>query len=243
VGAVDDRHDALRPGQPRQPLDREELGREVRDVGEVEDLGPRRDGLLEHVIEEILRRGHRELQPRDLDALAPHALVPRRQHARVVLLGRDDLVPGLEVDAVLGDLQGLARTARQGHLLAVAAELVGHAPAQRLAVPGHHALIVDGQHVDHLHVPEDRIQRYPGHGAGEAVVEVDELAVELEGQLDLAPVEFVLGDVLGRLPGDGLGRLVDAGQAFRVEGHGRGAERADRLHERSPAPGSAFPHI
>ena len=172
-----------------------------------------------------------------------NALVPGGQHARVILLGRDDLVAGLEVEAVLGDLQGLAGAAGQGHLLDIAAELVGHAPADGLAVAGHHALVVDGQHVDHLHVPEDRIQGHPGHRAGEAVVEVDELAVELESELDLAPVELVLGHLLGGHAGDRLAGRLDPRQAPRVEGQGRRPGRADRPHERPPAPGSALLHI
>ena len=58
------------------------------------------------------------------------ALIPRRQHAAVVLLGREDFVAGLEVDAVLRDLQRLARVARDGELFLVAAEF-GRQPAAR----------------------------------------------------------------------------------------------------------------
>ena len=121
-----------------------------------------------------------------------------------------DLVAGLEVDPVLDDLEGFAGAAGQGHLLGVAAELRGHPPADGLDVLGDLALVVDGQHVDHVHVAPDRLQRDPGGGAGEAVVQVDQRAVQLEGQLDLPPEELVFRDLLGRHVRDGLDGVRDA---------------------------------
>ena len=106
----------------------------------MKDFRPGRDRFLEPLIEIILCRRHRELESRHLDPLAPHALVPGRQHAGVVLLGRDHFVAGLEVDPVLGDLQRLAGAARQRHLFGFAPELRPHPQANGLHVLRDHAL-------------------------------------------------------------------------------------------------------
>ena len=120
--------------------------------------------FCEHVVKKVLRRRHGKLEAGHDDALAPHPLVPRRQHAGIVLLGRDDLVAGLEVDPVLDDLEGFAGAAGQGHLLGVGAELHGHPPADGLDVLGDLGLIVDGQHVDDVHVAPDGLQATRGVG-------------------------------------------------------------------------------
>src|SRR5439155_23592120 len=120
--AGDDRRDAALAREARETLHRKELTRQVRDVAEVQDSRLRGDRALEPLIEILLRRGHGKLEPRYLDLVAPLPLVPRRQHARVILIRRDDLVAGLQVDAVLHDLQRLARVARDGDLFRIAAE-------------------------------------------------------------------------------------------------------------------------
>ena len=77
------------------------------------------------LIEIVGGRRHRESEARDLDAVPPHPLIPRGEHPRIVLLGRDDLVAGLQVDAVLRDLERLARVARDREFLGIAPDLRG----------------------------------------------------------------------------------------------------------------------
>ena len=146
----------------------------------MENFRSRRDGLLEPPVEIVRRRRDGELNAGHFDVFAPHALVPRRQHAGVVLLGREHFIPGLKVDPVLRDLQRLAGAARQGHLLRVTSELRGHAQADRLDAIGNGTLIKNGRHVDHVHVAPFRFQRHPRRRAGKAVIQVDDRAVQLE---------------------------------------------------------------
>ena len=123
VRAVDDRLDAAAPRLVADLLHREDLPGEVRDVAEVQHLRRRRDRGEQPVGEIVHRlRRHRERDLRQLDAVAPDALLPRVEHPAVVLVGRHDLVAGLEVDAELRDLQRLAGVARDRDLLGVAAE-------------------------------------------------------------------------------------------------------------------------
>ena len=189
----------------------------------MENFRLRRDGLFETVVEIVRRRRDGELEAVHFDAIAPHALVPRRQHAGVVLLGRDHFIPGLKVEPVLHDLQRLAGAARQGQLLRVTSELRGHAQADRLDALGNGALIKNGRHVDHIHVAHFRFQCDPGRRAGKAVVQVDDCAVQLEIHLDLPPVELVFRDVFGRSAGDRLGRCQDA---LETQPSGRGRDRS-----------------
>ena len=85
------------------------------------------------------------------DAIAPLALLPAGDHARVVLVRGDDLVAPLQFHAELHDLQSFAGVARDGDLFGVASEHAGQAPphgldagieqvAGRLAQQSPHAL-------------------------------------------------------------------------------------------------------
>ena len=65
-------------------------------------------------------------------SLAPRALVPRRQHARIVLLGRHHLVACLQIDPHLRDLQRLAAAQRQVDDDRVRVEAAGEDAGDRL---------------------------------------------------------------------------------------------------------------
>ena len=192
-----------------EPLHGEQLPGEVRDVAEMQHLGLRRDRLLEPLIQVVLRRRHRELDARDLDLVAPHALVPRRQHARVVLLGRQHFVARLHVDAVLRDLHRLAGVARQRQLRRIAAELGGQAAPHRADVPADPVVVLHRQHVGHVHVALDRLVDDARARTAVAVIQIGQRPVERERFLDLAPVELVGGDILWRAIRDGRGRRRD----------------------------------
>ena len=183
-----------------------------------------------------LRRRHGELHARERNLVAPDALVPRRQHAGVVLLGRDDLVARLEVDAVLKNLQRLARVARNRELLGVAAELGGEPPANRFEVPVDQPGIVDRRHVLHVEVALDGVGDHARMRTVIPGIEIDDRAIERERLLDLAPVVFVARNLGGRLPVNRGGRREDVLEAFGFERDRRRAQHAGGAQERSSGP-------
>ena len=79
MGTVDEDLDAQRAGHLHDVADGQDLPRDVDDVGELDDLGPRGDRALD-LIDEVRGRGERHLEgdALDDDALAAGALVPRR---------------------------------------------------------------------------------------------------------------------------------------------------------------------
>ena len=204
----------------------------------MQDLGLRCDRFLESLVEIVLRGRHGELDTRDLDLVAPHALVPRGQHAWVVLLGRDDLVTRFHVDPILGDLHGLAGVACQRELRDVTAELGGHPPAHGADVATDHAVVLHGQHVRHVHVALHRFVHHARTRTRVAVVQIGQRAIEREGFLNFSPVELVLRDFIGGAIGHHRGRgrnLLDA-----VEGLRNQAGRPEGTHSKKI---SSVPHV
>ena len=236
VRAVDDRRDAALPRQPAQIADGEELPRLVRDVAEVQHLRLRRDRLLEPLNRSACVVGHGKIEARDLDLVAPRALVPRGQHAAVVLLGGDDLVARLEVEADLRDLQRLAGVARDGDLFRVGAEFRGQPPPGGFDVPLDQPAVIHRRLVGRVQIPFVRLVDDGGAGTGVAVIEVDERAIERERELDLAPVGFVGRDVLGRPVLDGRGRGGDLVDPVVTRGERRSGTGAGQTQHRTTAP-------
>jgi hypothetical protein len=186
----------------------------------VQHLGARRDGAFQDAVEVFTGGRHREVHLLDGDLVAARALVPRRQHAAVVLFGRDDLIAGLEVDAVLRYLQRLARIARNGHLFGVAAELLRQAAAHDLDVPLDQAAVIDRRLVRIIEVALVGLVHDRGARAAVAVVEIDHRPIERERALDVAPVTLVLGDVVRRPIAERAGRLGDQFDAVVIEDEG-----------------------
>src|SRR5438034_10311223 len=96
-------HDDVNPssaGELDDLPDREDLAGEVGDVTDVDDLRLRCDGAL-HPLGEVVLGGwwDREADFFENDPVAPLPLVPRREHARVVLGRREHLVTTLQRDA------------------------------------------------------------------------------------------------------------------------------------------------
>ena len=97
VRPVHDHLDAARPAQLADLLHGKDLPRQVRDVTDVDDLGARRDRGFDAARQILLRRRrHGEGDLLQDDAVAPLALLPGGDHARVVLRGRQDLVAALQ---------------------------------------------------------------------------------------------------------------------------------------------------
>ncbi len=216
--AVDDRLDAALAGHPADVADREDLPGEVRDVADVDHFRAWRDRLLEPAKQvRLIGRRHGKRDLLEDDAVAAHALLPGVEHPPVVLVGRQDLVARLQVDAELRDLQGLARIPRDGQFLGVAAELGGQAPADRLEVRLEHLPhVVDGGLVRDVEIPLHRLVDHARARAHAAVVEIDDGAIEREGLADVAPEVLVLGHVIGRPAGRRLAWSVRRGPAGRA---------------------------
>ena len=233
VRAVDDRDDAARARHARQVLHREDLPGQVGDVAEVQHLGARRDRAFEPRKQLLARRRHREIDLGDLDLVAARALVPRRQHAAVILLGGHDLVAGLEVEAVLRDLQRLARVARDRHFLGVAAELRGQPAADHFDVPLDQPAVIHRRLVRVVEIALVRLVHDRRARAAVAVVQVDQRAVQRERVLDVTPVAFVGGHVVRRAVAERARRLrhqldavVAEGKSARAQGAGHPQKRA-----------------
>ena len=73
-------------------------------MAEMKDFRSRGNGLFEELIQLILGGRYGKLQTRDFNLFSPHALIPRCQHARIILLRRDDFVSGRKIETVLHDL-------------------------------------------------------------------------------------------------------------------------------------------
>ncbi len=130
MGPVDEHRDPLWPRHRHDVAHREDLPGEVGDVGDLDDARARRDGGRELVHDVLLRRrGHIELDRLHHDAVAARALAPGREHAPIVLVGDDDLVAPLQVEAEDHRLVGLGGVAGDRQFLRVAAELRREADA------------------------------------------------------------------------------------------------------------------
>ena len=226
VRAVDDGDDAARASHARQVLHREDLAGQVGDVAEVQHLRARTDRAFENAVEILAGRRHREVHLLDLDLVAPRALIPRRQHAAVVLLGGDDLIAGLEVDAVLRDLQRLAGVARDRHLVGIAAELIGQAAADDFDVPLDQPAVIDRCLIRIIEIPLVGLVHHGRARAAVAVVEIDQRSIERERVLDVAPVAFVGGHVIRRAVAEGAGGLRHQLDTVVFEHERRGADGA-----------------
>ena len=108
VRAVDDHFDAALAAHLADSLDREYLPGEIGDVANVNDAGARRDRALEPLIQIIHDGGGTGKRDGvELDALAAFALPPGSEHARIVLIGGEHFVAGLEVEPEDADLERL----------------------------------------------------------------------------------------------------------------------------------------
>ncbi len=162
------------------------------------------------------RHGKRHLLQHD--AVPASALIPGVEHAAVVLVGRDDLVAGFQVDSELGDLERLAGVARDRELFGVAPERRREASPHRLDVRLEDLPhVVHGRLVRQVQVPLERFVHHARARTAAAVVQIDDGAIEREGLLNLAPVGLVCRK---------LRRLASA-----AEGSGRAQARVRLIRE------------
>ena len=160
---------------------------------DVDDFGPRRNGLLV-CAHDLLIVFDGEIKA-DLvvdDAFAHHPLPPGLNHVGVILFGADHLVAGLEVEAVDDGVESLSRVAIDGDLFSRAASELGEFLAQRFA-----ALVEDlphvvgralvGELVEALH----RLLHHDGRWRNAPVVEVDDIWIDRVGALNHRPEIFL----------------------------------------------------
>ena len=231
--AIHDYFDPPRTAQLRDLLHREDLAREIRDVADMNDFGARRDRFLDASRQVVLgRRRHRERDLLQYDAVAPLALLPGRDHARIILRRRQHLVAALERQAQLHDLERLARVAGDRHLFGVATEARGQPAADRFD-----GGLDPGPHRDRRRLIRDRevaLKRRIDHARARghaAIVEVDHAAIDVEGLLDLAPEVLVLRYRGGVAAVDGSHHGENARQGValeRGEGGGRRKQRSEK---------------
>src|SRR5207249_771890 len=130
VRAVDDDLYSAGASQLTDLLYGKNLAGSVGDVAYMDDLRLRREVFFDAVGEKIETGGRDwKLDLLQYNAVAPLALQPGGNHARIVLVGRHDFIARFQGQAKLNDLEGLAGIARDGNLLRVAAERTRQAPA------------------------------------------------------------------------------------------------------------------
>src|SRR5688500_8353572 len=162
--------------------DGHDLPREVGDVRNLDHACGRSDCRCDSVQQISLRR--RRNPERDLlqhYSLASRSLVPRRDHARIILIRDHDLVAALQVETEDHDLVRLRCVPRNRHLFHVAAEfareIAPYAFDARLEYAPH---VLDGKLVGEPEVADHCLQHVTRRRRYAAVVEVDHRSVGVE---------------------------------------------------------------
>ena len=227
MGAVHDHFDAARTPEFADPLDREDLPGQVGDVANQNHLRLRGDAFHEAVVEIVHRgRRHRERELLQHDPVAPLALLPRGDHAGIILVRGQHLVARLEVEAHDADLQRFAGVPRDRHFFGIAAELAGqiasHPFNPRLELLPH---VPDRRLIRLIEIALQRLMHHPRRRTHPAVVQIDHRPIKGKGAPDLAPVVLVRGHV-GRA-GIACGRAgrFDHVNGAVLESQGRGRGR------------------
>lgn len=202
---IDDGQDATLAREAAQIADRKKLSGGVRDVREVKHSRSRRDGPLESCDEVVTGSRHRKLNARDLDLVAPGALVPRPEHQRVVLIGRHHFVVRPEIEAALRGLQRLGGVARHRHLFSIASELFGELPPHPLEVLFDEPPVIDGELIREIQISFEGFLDAAWGGGAVSAVQIDEGSIDRERLLDFPPVRFVLRSLVWRPIRDGCG--------------------------------------
>ena len=211
---------------------REDHAGAVGDVADQDQLGLGRHRAFDAVIEIVrAHHRHREGHRHQLDAVAPLPLAEGHQHARIILVGGQDLVAGLEVDAVLHDLVGLAGVAGDRHFLGVAARHLGQVLAHPLDLGIEHIDHgLDRAHVGIGEIAAHRVLHRDRRGTDIAIVEIDDVAIDGEGVADIGPVILVPRHLLGRAPAYCGGSGGGAFGGLGLKSHQRDGARGDLHH-------------
>ena len=200
---------------------------------DLDDAGPRRDRRRE-AVDDVLLSTWRHLEADRLDARCRRAaragssVVIMRA---VVLVGHDDLVAPLQVEAEDHRLVGLGGVARDRHLLGVAAELAREARVRTDSIRGSSTrhMCSTGSSFEKRRSRIIWSSTMRRRGTAAAVVQVDHRAVEVERALDDLPVVLVIGSArAGTRPG-GLRQVADGLGRERRRSHGKGADESSAV--------------
>ena len=225
---------------------RHDLAHPVDHVRHVDQLRPRRDGLFVGLHDHrVVFDGEVEAELLVDDAFAQGALAVGLDHVRVVLLGADDLVAGLQVEPVDDRVQRLGGVAVDGDLVGRGAGQRGQLLAQRLAALVENAPHVVGRPlVGELVVALHRLLHHDGRGRDSAVVQVHEVGIHRVGALNHRPVVFVLRGLVSVEVRDARARRVELGGVGLLEeavgGEGAG-KRCGLLEEGAAAVEIPYP--
>ncbi len=183
VRAVDHARDSRRPRPCAQLLDREADGRGRGDLADEEDARPLRHPCP-HRLDDLLRSPARQLYPpwHEGRARAPAGVAPDDCHRPVLVIGRQHLVAGPQLDRARRDVDAGGRVRNQDQAVGVGADGLAERGANAVEERGQTA----AEQVDRialelalpaLVLPEDRL----GAGSERAVVQVGDPVVEQEG--------------------------------------------------------------
>src|SRR5271157_3210466 len=107
-------------------LHRENLSRKKSDVREMNHLGTRGHGLFEYFIK-VIPISERNVKGNSFedDSVSPLPLEPGSQHARVILIGGQNLVATFQIQPQLADFERFTGVARNSHFLRITTEIGG----------------------------------------------------------------------------------------------------------------------
>ena len=153
------------------------------------------------------------------DPVASLALLPGRDHARIILIRGDHFVAALQVQAQLHDLERLAGVARDGDFFRIAAERSRQPSPHRLDarienVPH----VVRRAQVLHFQVADLGVHHDLRRRRHAAVVQIDHVAVDREGVADVEPEILVARHSIGRAPRDSSRGLLSTKKRIGLKG-------------------------
>ncbi len=159
----------------------------------MDDLRLRRNRILEHLHQIFhARRRHGELQLTQLDAVTTLTLLPCGDHARVILIRRDDLVTAPKVHSQLHVLECFTGIARNRDLFGIAAEHLRkpttYCLETRVEDPPH---VVSRSHVLDIEITFFCVRDDLWRRGYAAVIQIDHVAIHRKCMANIHPVVFV----------------------------------------------------
>ncbi len=234
VGAIHHHRHAVRVRHVADFPDREDLPRDVHQVGHHQEPRAGTEAALVEPDNLVVGRGMPG-QGHDAvdDPVAPRLHPEHVEHGAVILGGHHRLVPGLPLDAGNHGVERLGGVAGDDELLGCAAgEFRQLAPHGQPVVLHPGPQVVRTAEILVAHPGQRRLEHRLGHDAVVAVLEVDPLGIEAVLGADAGPE---VGP--GRRRGGGLGRgargQVTAGGRDGQAGHGHRPDEFAFVHGRS----------